>query len=142
VFLLGSLFAILVGLACLAGGVKAVVTRRRKRAAAVSASGVVVDLQMRVFRAGSSGVYCPVVEFATGTGAVVRFESSFGTMPASHAVGQAVQVLYDPASPETAEVDSGLSSWLTTGCLFAFGALGLFFGLVFAGLHVLLSASR
>jgi hypothetical protein len=141
VFLLGALFAFLVGMACLAGAVKAARAQRRKRAESVAASGVVVELTKRVFRPGSAGVYCPVVEFRTGSGEVVRFESAVGTMPASHSVGQALAVLYDPGAPGSAEIDSGLSNWLTTGCLLAFGALGLVFGLVFAALHFLLSSS-
>ena len=116
-------------------------TQRRKRAASVSASGVVVELRKRVFGPGSAGVYAPVVKFSTGSGAVLRFESTAGTMPASHSVGQSVPVFYDPSAPEAAQIDSGLSNWLGSGCLLAFGALGLFFGAMFAALHFLLSSS-
>jgi len=140
-FLLGSLFAGLIGIACLVGGVRAVLAQRRKRAGSLPASGVVVEVRKRVLNPGSAGVYCPVIEFATQSGELVRFESSFGTMPASHSVGQAVTVSYDPSSPQNAEIDSGLSNWLVPGCLFAFGALGLFFGLMFAGLQLLMWSS-
>lgn len=140
-FLLGSLFAILIGMACLVGGVKAVLALRKRRAVSVGASGVVVELQKRVFKAGSAGVYCPVVDFATASGETIRVETSQGTMPASHTVGQTVKVVYDPSAPQGAEIESGLSNWLVPGCLFAFGALGLFFGVVFAALHLLVSSS-
>lgn len=142
-FLLGSLFAILIGGGCLVGAIRAFLAQRRKRErASAEASGVVLSLEKRVFNPGSGGVFCPVVEFATATGEVHRFEASHGTMPASHAVGQTVQVRYDPQAPAEAELASGASDWLVPGCLLAFGAVGLFFGLVFAALHFLLGASR
>ncbi len=138
-FLVGSAISCLIAIGCLWAGISALITGRRKRAASVPASGVVVDLQKRVFNPGSAGVYCPTVEFSTTSGEVVRFESSFGTMPASHRVGQAVKVLYDPQQPHTAEVESGLSQWLLPGCLLAFAAGAILFSLMFLVLFLILS---
>ena len=141
-FLLGSLLAILIGGGCLVGSVRAFLAQRRKRErASAESAGVVLSLEKRVFNPGSGGVFCPVVEFATATGEVYRFESSHGTMPASHSVGQTVRVRYDPQAPAEAEIAAGTADWLVPGCLLAFGAVGLFFGLVFAALHFLLAAS-
>ncbi len=138
-FLVGSAISCLVAIGCLWAGIGALITQRRKRAASVPASGVVVDLQKRVFSPGSAGVYCPTVEFRTTSGEVVRFESSFGTMPASHRVGQAVKVFYDPQEPHMAEVESGLSQWLAPGCFLAFAAGAILFSVMFLGLFFVLS---
>ena len=140
-FLLGSTISCLIAIGCLWAGVSALITQRRKRAASASASGVVVELQKQVFNPGSGGVYCPTIEFSTASGEVVRFESSYGTMPASHKVGQAVKVLYDPKEPRTAEIESGLSNWLVPGCLLVFAAGAIFFSVMFLGLHFLISSS-
>ena len=139
-FLLGSAISCLIAVGCLLAGVSALITQRRKRAASASAFGVVVELQKQVFNPGSGGVYCPTIEFSTPSGEVVRFASSFGTMPASHKVGQSVKVLYDPKEPHTAEIESGLSNWLVPGCLLAFAAGAIFFGVVFLILFLISSS--
>src|ERR1700674_1777087 len=99
--LIGVLFA-LIGIAVLIGGVVAAVKQVRKSGRGVATTGTVVDLVKRVFSPGTAGVYCPVVEF-TAAGRPVRFESQFGTMPASHRVGQSIAIRYDPADPQKAE---------------------------------------
>ena len=71
-----------------------------------STSGVVVVVQKQVGNPGNGGIYCPTIEFTTPSGEVVRFESSFGMMLASHKVWQVVKVLYDPQKPHSAEIDS------------------------------------
>ena len=140
-FLAASTISFLIAIGCAWASVNALITQRRKRAVSTSASGVVVELQKRVFNPGSAGVYCPVVEFRTGSGEVVRFVSSQGTMPATHKVGQTIKVLYHPQEPHTAEIESGLSNWLTPGCLFAAAAFGVFFSVMFLGLHFLTVSS-
>jgi len=140
-FLVASGISFLIALGCLLSGVNTLFKQRRKQVVSLSASGVILELQKRVFNPGSAGVYCPVVEFKTGSGEVVRFESSFGTMPATHKVGQVVKVLYDPKEPRSAEIESGLSKWLVPGFLLVFAALALFFSVVFLGLHFLIASS-
>ena len=137
--LLGSTISCLIAIGCLWAGVSALVTQRRTRAASASAVGVVVELQKQVANPGSGGVYCPTIEFSTPSGEIVRFDSSYRTMPASHKVGQAVKVLYDPKAPHTAEIDSGLSNWLVPGCLLAFAAGAIFFSVMFLGLFLISS---
>ncbi len=141
-YLLGSAVAFLISIGCLIAGIRALVRQRRLRAESVSTSGVVLSLQKRVFNPGSGGVYCPTVEFTTPSGERISFESSFGTMPASHQVGQAVKVLYDPSQPATAEIDSGLSRWLAPGCFLAFALGACFFSAMFLGLFLVLSKSQ
>lgn len=120
--LIGLLF-ILIGLAILIGGAVSAVKQSRESARRVAATGTVVDLVKRVFTARSGGVYCPVVEFTTAAGQVVRFESQFGTMPATHQVGQTIRVHYEVADPQKAEVDSVTSRWFVPGCMIGMGLL-------------------
>ena len=130
-FLIGSALSFLVSIGCLVAGVRALVLQRRRRAASTLASGVVVGLQKQIINPGTSGVYCPTVEFATASGETIRFESAYGSMPASYKVGQAVKVLYDPKAPDSAEIDSGVSNWFAPGCLLAFAVGAFFFSVMF-----------
>jgi hypothetical protein len=118
--LIGLLF-VLIGLAILIGGAVSAVKQSRESARRMGATGTVVDLVKQSFTPGSAGVYCPVVEFTTTAGQTVRFESQFGTMPATHQVGQTVAVRYEVADPQKAEVDSATSRWLVPGCMIGMG---------------------
>jgi hypothetical protein len=138
--LIGVLFA-LIGVAVLISGAVAAVKQVRKSGRGVATTGTVVDLVKRVFNPGSSGVYCPVVEF-TASGRPVRFESQFGTMPASHRVGQSIAIRYDPADPLKAEVDSATANWFVPGCTIAMGLLFLVMGLVFVAIGIVVLANK
>ena len=140
-FLIASAISFLIATGCVLACVNALITQYRKQAVSISAAGSVVELQKRVINPGSSGVYCPVIEYRTGSGQVVRFASAFGTMPATHKVGQTVKVAYNPKEPDTAEIDSALSNWFVPGCLLGFAVFGGFFTLMFLGLHVLMVSS-
>jgi len=118
--LIGLLF-VLIGLAILIGGAVSAVKQSRESARRMGATGTVVDLVKQSFTPGSAGVYCPVVEFTTTAGQTVQFESQFGTMPATHQVGQTVAVRYEVADPQKAEVDSATSRWLVPGCMIGMG---------------------
>ena len=139
--LIGVLF-VLIGLAVLIGGVVTAIKQTRKVARGVTATGTVVDLVQRVFNPGSAGVYCPVVQFTTALGQPVRFESGFGTMPASHRVGQSIAVRYDPADPQKAEVDSATSRWLVPGCMIGMGIMFLAMGVVFVAIGIVVLAGN
>ena len=128
--LVGLLF-LLIGTAVAIGGIVAVVKQKRKTARGVTATGKVVDLVKTIPNPGSAGVYCPIVEFNTSAGRPVRFQSDFGTMPASHSVGQGIAVRYDPENPQLAAVDSAVATWFVPGCTIAMGLLFLVMGVVF-----------
>ena len=139
--LVGVLF-VLIGIAVLISGAVAAVKQSRKAARGVAATGTVVDLVKQVFSPGSAGVYCPVVDFTTAAGQPVRFESQFGTMPASHRVGQSIAIRYDPADPQKAEVDSATANWFVPGCTIAMGLLFLVLGLVFVVIGIVVLANQ
>lgn len=139
--LVGILFG-LIGVAVLIAGVMAAFKQSRKSASGTKATGTVVNLVSRVFNPGSAGVYCPVVEFTSATGQPVQFESQFGTMPASHHVGQSVAVRYDAADPQKAEVDSATANWFVPGCTIAMGLGFLAMALVFLVIGILALAGQ
>lgn len=139
--LIGVLF-VLIGIAILIGGAVAAVKQVRKSGRGVEATGTVVDLVKRVFNPGSAGVYCPVVDFTTASGQPVRFESQFGSVPAGHRVGESIEVRYDPADPQKAEVDSTTVNWFVPGCTIGMGLLFLVMGLVFVVIGIVVLANQ
>jgi len=99
-FIIAGIMAFLIAGGCFIGCLVAVIRQYQNRKGSLSTSGEVVGLEKRIFNPGSAGVYCPTVEFTTANGAMVRFESSFGTMPASNKVGDHVKVFYRPEKPD------------------------------------------
>jgi hypothetical protein len=66
--------------------------------------GTVVEL---VERSGSKGTtYSPVFTFSDASGKTHRIYSGLSSYPASHEVGDQVVVLYDPANPAHARLDT------------------------------------
>lgn len=139
--LFGVLFVV-VGIALVVRGILAGVKQSRKTRRETAATGTVADVVKRVFKPGSAGVYCPVVDFSTATGQVVRFQSDVGTMPASHHVGQSVAVRYDPADPEKATLDSTTANWLGPGIMIVMGLVFLAMGLVLVLIGIVVLAGR
>ena len=74
-------------------------------------TGNVVRLEESNSSEGGCCVYSPVVEFTAG-GQTHSFESGNASDPPAYDVGEEVSVLYDPANPETAQIDSFFERWL------------------------------
>ena len=85
---------------------------------ALEADGVVVDLR----RAGKGGSR-PVVEYRVGD-QVRSVEGSISTKPPAYSVGDKVRVLYDPANPPDARINSFVERWLFS---VIFGGVGILF---------------
>ncbi|KJY41556.1 hypothetical protein VR41_12085 [Streptomyces sp. NRRL B-1568] len=66
----------------------------------------------------------PVIEFTSADGTPRRFRDSAGSNPPSYKVGEQVEVLYRPNSPEDARIKGFLSLWLLP---LIFGGIGLVF---------------
>ena len=139
VLIVGILFP-LIGIGLLAAGVLAVIRQRRRFAGALSATGVVLDLQREVVNPGRPGIYCPLVRFTTTSGQVVEFLSDYGSQPAMHKVGQSVAVRYDPQAPEKAEIDSPLARWLVPGIMLVMGLGFIVLGCMLTAVFFLLGA--
>lgn len=95
---------------------------------AQSTSGVVVDLERRhsssTSSSGSSTTYAPVVEFtAPESGQTITFTSNSSSNPPAYDEGDDVTVLYDPAEPEEARIDSFMSLWFLPLLLLVMGGI-------------------
>lgn len=64
----------------------------------------------------------PVVRFTVPeTGETIELQSRFGMWPSPFAVGDAVEVAYDPADPARARIDSFWTLWFVPVLLVTFG---------------------
>lgn len=105
------------------GAVWAYFSQQRKMESRVAAVGTVIELTTRVTASGRSTMICPVVEFTVPSGGKIRFTSEFGSRPAGHKVGQNVNVRYDPADPQKAEIESTMTLWLVPLILVFMGVI-------------------
>ncbi len=97
---------------------------------AQKSKGTVIELVKHTSSGKSRSVtYAPKVRFTLPDGSVHEFVSTMSSSKSSYAVGQPVNVLFDPAKPDTAEIDSMFVIW------FGPGILG-FLGLVFSGIGI------
>jgi hypothetical protein len=74
-------------------------------------TGVVVRMQESNTSEGGCCVYSPVVEF-TASGQTYSFEGGNASDPPAYKVGEQVPVLYNPARPETAQINKWTERWL------------------------------
>src|SRR5512143_1071560 len=105
-YLLISLCSGIAAFGLLAGAVWAYFKQKSQMESRLPATGTVVELVHRSTTGGRTGIYCPVVEFNVPPGQTIRFTSDFGSRPAGHRVGQSVNIRYDPADPQKAEIES------------------------------------
>lgn len=91
----------------------------------VAVTGTVVDnsYQTTIQDGMESGAYYPVVEFSPMDGVPVRFTDGAGSLPPDYEVGAPVPVLYDPADPHTARLNSWKRVWFVPTLLMSIGAL-------------------
>jgi hypothetical protein len=120
VFLIGWMLA---GVVLLALGTKSLVDSRRFLAKAAVADGVVVDIARDVDLDNEVSFY-PVIEFVTLREQVVRFKADEATPRPDQRMGEEVRILYDPANPQDARLDTFWSRWLESIVL---GVIGLGF---------------
>ncbi len=123
----GLFFAIL--------GIRRLVRARTFAARAAQAPGTVIGFNTRRIGNASNDYRSngpldfPVVRYAPLGGPEIAFESPVGSRPRVHREGQAVTVLYDPADPRKAQIQSGCLQYalpiffiLFGCCLFLFGS--------------------
>jgi hypothetical protein len=120
---------LVVGLALLAGAVYWASRVEQFARGASIAHGTVIQLEHS--RSSNSSSYYPVVKYRTAAGREATFRSSFGSNPPSHAVGEAVVVLYDESDPSDARIRSFFSLW---GGATLVGSIGAVFALVGGGM--------
>jgi hypothetical protein len=94
---------LILGLALASGGI-AGQRRFRRLARATGVSGTIVDYEDRF--TGRSGASFPVVDFRTLKGTTMRVTMRQGRLFTYPRVGSQVKVIYDPAKPDVAYIDS------------------------------------
>jgi hypothetical protein len=74
-------------------------------------TGTVLLLEESNDSEGGCCVYSPVIEF-NANGQTYSFESNNASYPPAYEVGEQVSVLYDPANPDTAQINKWTERWL------------------------------
>jgi hypothetical protein len=74
-------------------------------------TGTVIRLEESEASEGGS-VYSPVIEFTASNDQTYTFESGNASDPPDHSVGDEVSILYDPAAPDQARIESFFELWL------------------------------
>lgn len=120
---------LLVGLGMLGGAVYSFVTTWRFIGGAIAADGVVIALEERWSSADGDSAYFPRVAFETQDRRRFEFTGDTGSQPAAFDVGEPVRVLFDPAQPEMARIDSFFQLWLLPLILGGLGTVFSAFGL-------------
>jgi Protein of unknown function (DUF3592) len=140
----------LLGVVFLIVSVKQLVDIRRFLAKAVGADAQVVGVARHVesVQRGSGDhahyedvpYYYPVVRFVTPLEEVVQFEGGDGsTKPEEYRVGESLKILYDPANPHDARLDTVNSRW---GGVIIFGGLGVGFVVTSASVYLVWPVAR
>jgi len=122
-------------LGLIGGAVWAYFKQQRTMESRVMTTGTVVELTESVTASGRASMLCPVVEFTTVTGEKFRFTSEFGSRPAGHKIGQSVNVRYEAADPQKAEIESTMNRWLVPLILGFMGVIAGCMGVVFLGIY-------
>ena len=92
-------------------GVYAASVGWRLQTQGATTTGTVVRMEESDSGDGGCCVYSPVVEFQAG-GELYSFDGGNASDPPDYSVGQQVEVRYDSANPNTAQIDSFYERWL------------------------------
>jgi len=132
---IGGIFASL-GLVFVAGAAWFFLADRSFAAAGERAPGTVIEM---IGSRDSDGghTYKPVVEFRDAAGRRHVFTSNVSSSPPQHSVGESVEVIYAPDSPDEAVIDSFVDRFLLPLILGGLGTLfaAIGFGVLFARLR-------
>jgi len=132
-FLYFGLCSGLAALGLLGGAVWAYFKQQRTEQSRVATTGTVVELTTRATQ--RSSIFCPVVEFTVPSAEKIRFTSEFGSRPAGYTIGQSVNVRYDAADPQKAEIESTMNRWLVPLILVFMGVIACCLGITFLGFY-------
>jgi hypothetical protein len=123
-----GLFAF-IGLCLLVVSVLLFLNTRRFINSSARATGTVVSHNTSRSSDGDISYY-PVISFQTQDGRTIEFQSGAGSSSRSPAVGQTVELLYDPRNPQSAEINSFGSLWLAPLILSALGTIFFVVGIL------------
>ncbi len=105
---------------------------------AQTSTGKVTALRRNVDSKGGV-TYYPEVSYTTPDGKVHVFDSNYGSNPASYAVGEEVEIYYQPGKPAEAEIKGFMSQWLA---VMITGFLGTIFSTIGGGVALSLLKTR
>jgi hypothetical protein len=117
---------LLVGLGLFGGGIYSYLSVGDFIAGAASADGVVIGLE-REQDADGDTTYYPRVQFEA-EGRSYQFKGQVGSGYGTFSVGEQVEVLYDPADPDRARINSFVQLWFFPMFLGVLGAVFTAFG--------------
>lgn len=119
---------VLVGLGFVAMGRYLVRSASRLASVGVRVPGQVVGMRTGETSDIGRGSYYPILRFRTADGHDIETSSDIGTDPPPAREGDHVTVVYDPAEPRTARIDStlGRGSGIGWACIVGGTALALF----------------
>jgi hypothetical protein len=121
-FAMGKWLMALIGAGMLAGGGYWYFNVRAFIATADRAEGIVIALRQQ--HSSNSTTYVPIVRFQLAR-RQIEFDTGIGSKPPRYSVGERVPVLYPPANPYQAKIDSFFSLW--GGPTIVAGIGGVFF---------------
>ena len=107
----GIIFANLFFAAFCLWGAYAGYTSWRLEQGGETTTGTVIEMEESDTSEGGCCVYSPVIEF-DANGQTYTFEGGNASYPPEYEVGEQVSVLYDPADPETAQINKWSERWL------------------------------
>jgi hypothetical protein len=111
------------GVAMLVGAGALWLNTRSFIAHATKTTGTVIEMREVRDKDDNSSTYKPVVQFVTGNGVNVTFDSSFSSNPPSYSVGESVEVLYEVGEPNGARINGFGSLWFGPIILGILGAM-------------------
>lgn len=104
-----------IGALLMASAIALQVARIDDQARMVAATGTVLDL--------TGG--CPTIRFLTDTREPIIFRGGVCSNPPAFGLGDPVEVLYDPAHPDNAEINGFLENWFVSLVLSGIGSIFL-----------------
>lgn len=116
-----------VGLGFVAMGRYLIRSANRLASVGVRVPGEVIGMRVNETSEVGRSSYYPILRFRTADGREMETSSDIGTDPPPAREGDHVTVIYDPAEPRTARIDStlGRGSGIGWACVIGGGALAL-----------------
>jgi hypothetical protein len=126
-------FLTILGLLFVAGAGIAFALGNSFRSKAELATGRVTGFTVSVDSEDNSETYCPQVRYETSSGEGVTYNSNFCSSPPAYEVGEEVEIYYDPAAPEQAQIKGFWSQYLLVTIFSCIGlpllAVGIWLGI-------------
>ncbi len=112
-------------------GISSAITSERLLKRGKTAGGKITRLAWESSATSSGGAYYPEFSFTARDGSTHVVLSGDGSSPCPFSEGQSVVILYDPADPSTAKIDTFGQMWLSALLFGTIGPAMLFFDLVY-----------